>query len=68
MDKLTNSDRLRLLKEEHTLTTQDVADLLGVSHYTVKSWLLHADSEAARAMKDRDLMFLRLRLAARLNS
>lgn len=58
----TNAAKLRQLKASHSLTTQDVADLLGVSPYTVKSWLMHAGSEAHRAMSDRELEFLLLKL------
>ncbi len=57
-----NASKLRQLKAQHELTRQDVADLLGVSPYTVKSWLLHEGSEAYRPMGDRELEFLNLKL------
>ncbi len=59
---MNNADKLRRLKKEHELTTDDIAEKLGVSAYTVKSWLLHEESEAHRVMKDRDMEFLRIKL------
>ncbi len=59
---MTNAHKLRQLKEEHGLVNADIAQLLGVSIYTVRSWLRQSQSEAYRPMGDRELEFLNLKL------
>ena len=38
-DPLEHNKRLRQLKEEHKLSREDIAELLGAKFETVKNWL-----------------------------
>ena len=42
-DPLEHNKRLRQLKEEHKLSREDIAELLGAKFETVKSWLKLTD-------------------------
>jgi hypothetical protein len=60
---MTNQDRLRALMREHGLTHQALSELVGWSLPTVRAKLRPATSRAHRATTDRDLDYVRLKLA-----
>lgn len=55
-------DELRALMAEHGLVQREVAELAGVAHKTVESWLASPGSSSARAMNARHLTLIRAML------
>lgn len=49
---MTNNQRLHEIRDTHKLTYMDIAKICDRSWFTVKSWILHPDSEAWRHMPD----------------
>lgn len=62
---MNNQDRLRQLMREHELSVKDVAGLLDMALDTVKAKLKPSSSRSARPVYDRDLEYLKLKLAGR---
>ena len=46
---MTNNDKIGALRDEHNLTTREIAKILGVSIYTARSWFYAADNPNRRA-------------------
>ena len=61
---MSNARNLKALMVTHSLKSREVADLIGVSLYTVKAWLINEGAGKFRRMKDRDLEYLRLKLSS----
>ncbi len=59
---MSNADELRAIRDENRLTNDDLAKLLGVSLFTIRSWLVHNGAGSHRIMGDRDIDYLRLKL------
>lgn len=59
---ITNREQLIQLRTEYKLNYTRIAELLGVSWYTVKSWLLTPSSEAHRGMSTEMLNKLKQKL------
>ena len=49
---MNNQQKLKQLRDEHGLHYKQIAEIAGVSWYTVKSWLLHPGSKAYRGVSD----------------
>ena len=60
---MSNSDTLRELKADYGITTQKVADIMGVSLKAVNSWLLPPGSKSHRNMTDSRLDHLKSKLS-----
>ncbi len=60
-----NARTLRELMRVYGINSQKVADLLQVSIYSVRAWLIHDKSEKYRPMTDRNLKMLKLVLRGR---
>lgn len=58
----TNNEQLKTLIQQHKLSRLEVAKLLSVSPYTVKKWLLPANSTNYHTVKDSYLLLLKYRL------
>jgi len=61
----TNATHLRAYMLAYGLTYKKAATLLGVSLHTVRSWLIHSESDKFRPMSDARLDYLRLILKTR---
>ena len=48
----TNQQRLMQIRDKHSLNYKQIAEIAGVSWYTVKSWLLLPESKAYRGVSD----------------
>ena len=59
---MTNREQLKQIMTENDLSQADIAELLSVSHWTVKSWTLPLTSKAWRPMADNMLELLNLKL------
>jgi len=59
---MTNREQLKALMLQHNLNQADIAELLSVSHWTVKSWTLPLTSKAYRPMPDNMLELLNLKI------
>ena len=66
MLELTNRETLKQLKTDYGLTSQQVADIMGRSLHTVRSWLNDTKTcKSARLMDDRELEYLKFKLRSR---
>ena len=59
---MSNARKLKALMVTHSIDSDRVARLIGVSLYTVRAWLVSPESGKHRPMKDRDLDYLKLKL------
>ncbi len=64
-NETNNAITLRELMRVYGVNSQKVADLLQVSIYSVRAWLIHSGSEKYRPMTDRNLKMLKLVLRGR---
>lgn len=59
---MCNANKLRAEMVLNDLRAHDIADLIQVSIYTVRAWLISPESERHRIMKPRDLDYLRAKI------
>ena len=59
---MTNNEQLRQIYKDHHLKYDQIADIIGVSWYTVRSWLVHSGSATYRGISDRNLNKLKDKL------
>lgn len=59
---MTNNEQLREIMRFRKLKAVDVAGLIGNSAESVRGWLVDPSSKRYRAMKDRDLEYLLMKL------
>ena len=57
---MTHLTQLQELMDEHSLSRQQVADLLGVRKSAVDSWFFSPDTQGHREMPAQSLQLLRL--------
>ena len=57
---MTHLTQLQELMDEHSLSRQQVADLLGVRKSAVDSWFFSPDTQGHREMRAQSLQLLRL--------
>ena len=67
MKIMTNSDKLRTIKRDLGMTSNDIATLLDVSIHTVNRWLLRKGSPVCWDMPEHRLKALKLELNLPLN-
>lgn len=62
--RMTNFQRVKALMDEHRLTRQQVADLLGLNKQAVDSWFFSHKSRGYRQPSDQTIELLELKLRA----
>jgi hypothetical protein len=62
---MNNAEQLREYKRLYGLTSLQVSQIMGISPYTVMSWLVNSDSAKHRPMPDNKLDYLKLKLRSR---